>query len=258
MSAENIKDLVDSMPFKLPSVSTDLADPLPTRNNSIKYPLEALGSILGEAAKRLAYHVQVPEGMAGQSVLAAAALVAQAHINVQRGSIGVSPVSIFCLSVAESGDRKSTVDRLALAPIRAYENERALAFSAKEQKYKAEMEAWKLRHDSIIKLCSKSKAELNGDEQKRLSEKLFQLELSKPKAPSRSNITFSEPTSEGIWKHYIEGEPSAGLFSDEGISFFSGHGMNDEAKGRTIHTLSKLWDGDPITRTRGKEGNQES
>ena len=192
--------------------------------------------------------------MAGQSVLAAAALVAQAHINVQRGSIGVSPVSIFCLSVAESGDRKSTVDRLALAPIRAYENERALAFSAKEQKYKAEMEAWKLRHDSIIKLCSKSKAELNGDEQKRLSEKLFQLELSKPRAPSRSNITFSEPTSEGIWKHYIQGDPSAGLFSDEGISFFSGHGMNDEAKGRTIHILSKLWDGDPITRTRGSEG----
>ncbi|HBD7397093.1 DUF3987 domain-containing protein [Legionella longbeachae] len=254
MSAENIKDLVDSMPFKLPSVRTELADPLPTRNNSIKYPLEALGGILGEAAKRLAYHVQVPEGMAGQSVLAAAALVAQAHINVQRGSIGVSPVSIFCLSVAESGDRKSTVDRLALAPIRSYESERASAFSAKEQKYKAEMEAWELRRNSIIKSCSKPKGELSEDEQKRLSERLFQLELNKPKAPSRSNITFSEPTSEGIWRHYIQGDPSGGLFSDEGISFFSGHGMNDESKGRTIHILSKLWDGDPITRTRGSEG----
>lgn len=258
MSAENIKDLVDSMPFELPSPSTDLADPLPTRNTSIKYPLEALGSILGEAAKQLAYHVQVPEEMAGQSVLAAAGLVAQAHINVQRGSIGVSPVSIFCISVAESGDRKSTVDRLALAPIRSYESERALAFSAKEQKYKAEMEAWELRRNSIIKLCSKPKAELSADEQKRLSERLFQLELSKPRAPSRSNITFSEPTSEGIWKHYIQGDPSAGLFSDEGISFFSGHGMNDEAKGRTIHILSKLWDGDPITRTRGSEGESGS
>ncbi|MBL7479994.1 YfjI family protein [Legionella bononiensis] len=254
MSAENIKALVNSTPFELPSLNTDLADPLPTRNTSIKYPLEALGSILGEAAKQLAYHVQVPEGMAGQSVLAAAGLVAQAHINVERGCIGVSPVSIFCLSVAESGDRKSTVDRLALAPIRSYESERAQAILVKEQKYKAEMEAWEIRRNSIIKLCNKPKAELGEEEQKRLSERLFELELTKPRPPSRSNITFSEPTSEGIWKHYIQGDPSAGLFSDEGISFFSGHGMNDEAKGRTIHILSKLWDGDSITRTRGGEG----
>ncbi|CAM3024283.1 TPA: YfjI family protein [Legionella pneumophila] len=254
MSAENIKALVESMPFESPSPGTDLPEPLPTRNPSIKYPLEALGNILGEAAKRIAYHVQVPEGMAGQSVLAAAGLVAQGYINVQRGSIGLSPVSIFCLSVAESGDRKSSVDRLALAPIRAYESERALEMPTKEQKYKAEIEAWGVRRNSIIKSYKKPKAELSEEEQKKLFERLFQLELSKPRAPSRSNITFSEPTSEGIWKHYIQGEPSAGLFSDEGISFFGGHGMNDEAKGRTIHILSKLWDGDPISRTRGGEG----
>lgn len=254
MSAESIKDIVDSMPFELPSLSPDLADPLPKRHAAIKYPLEALGIILGEAAKQIAYHVQVSKGMAGQSVLAAAALVAQAHINVQRGSIGLSPVSIFCLSVAESGDRKSTVDRLALAPVRSYESERAKAMTAKKKKYKAEIEAWELRRNLIIKSYSKPKAELSEDEQKKISEQLFKLELSKPRAPSRSNITFSEPTSEGIWKHYFQGEPSAGLFSDEGISFFSGHGMNDEAKGRTIHLLSKLWDGDTITRTRGGEG----
>jgi hypothetical protein len=200
----------------------DLPDPLPKRQAPIKFPLEALGNILGEAAKRLAYYVQVPEGMAGQSVFAAAGLVAQAHINVQRGSIGSGPVSIYCLSVAESGDRKSTLDRLALAPIRLFESERAKALSDKEKRYKAEMEAWVLRHDSIIKSCNKPNVELSENEQKQLSEKLFHHEIIKPKAPPRSNITFSEPTAEGIWRHYIQGELSAGLFSDEGISFFGG------------------------------------
>ena len=46
----------------------------------------------------------------------------------------------------------------------------------------------------------------------------------------------------------------AGLFSDEGVAFFSGHGMADEAKGRTITMLSQLWDGKPITRTRAGAG----
>jgi hypothetical protein len=63
-----------------------------------------------------------------------------------------------------------------------------------------------------------------------------------------------EPTAEGIYKHFEEGLPIAGLFSDEGGAFFSGHGMSDEAKGRTITMLSQIWDGKPITRTRAGAG----
>ena len=233
---------------------TDLVDPLPERNTAPMFPLDALGPLLGEAARRLAYHVQVPEGMAGQSVLAVAALVAQAYINVQRGTIGLGPVSLFFLSVAESGDRKSSVDRLALAPIRAYEARRIQAMEGQLKRYKTEMQAWEMRHESIIKSSIKRGVEMTREEQETLSNKLHALEAQKPKSPPRPNITFSEPTSEGIWKHYIHGDPSAGLFSDEGISFFSGHGMNDESKGRSIHMLSKLWDGDPLSRTRGAEG----
>lgn len=232
----------------------DLAEPLPDRHVAPKFPIDALGSTLGEAAKRLAYYVQVPEGMAGQSVLAVAALVAQAHINVQRGSIGLGPVSLFLLSVADSGDRKSSVDRLALAPIREYEAKRVRAMQEDLKRYKTAMEAWEMRHESIIKSSCKRTSEMTKEEQDTLSDRLFELEAQKPKCTPRPNITFSEPTSEGIWKHYVHGDPSAGLFSDEGISFFAGHGMNDESKGRTIHMLSKLWDGDPISRTRGAEG----
>ena len=232
----------------------DLPEPLPERYDAPQYPLDALGPILGEAATQLAYHVQVPVGMAGQSVLAAASLIAQAHIDVQRGNIGIGPVSIFCLSVAESGDRKSTVDRLALVPIRFYENERMQAVAEEEKRYKAELQSWEIRRESLIKSYNKRDSEMTEDAQAELSEKLLQLEQIKPACPPRPNITFSEPTAEGIWKHYIQGQPSAGLFSDEGISFFGGHGMSEEAKGRSIHMLCKLWDGDPITRTRGAEG----
>ena len=254
MSVQDIKNIVNATPLESPITFVDFAEELPEHYMSPQYPLDALGPILGAAARRLAYHVQVPEGIAGQSVLAAASLIAQAHINVQRGNIGISPVSLFCLSVADSGDRKSTIDRLALAPIRHFENERLEALPDKEKHYAACFEAWKIRRDSLIKLFNKRDTEMNQDAQTELAEKLFLLEQIKPVIPPRPNITFSEPTAEGIFKHYIQGEPSAGLYSDEGISFFGGHGMSDESKGRTIHMLSKLWDGDSITRTRGSEG----
>jgi len=255
MTAEDVKSIIDNASIESPPEKIDAAEELPMRCKEIEYPLGALGPILGEAANRLAYHVQVPKGIAAQSVLSAAALIAQAHIDVQRGNIGTGPVSIFCLSIAESGDRKSSVDRLALEPIRTHEKDRQQAMAGKEKRYKAELEAWEIRRTALIKPYSKKGAiKLDDDRQIKLSNELFELEQKQPVPPVRANITFSEPTAEGIWLHYLEGDPSAGLFSDEGISFFSGHGMTDEAKGRSIHMLSKLWDGDPLTRTRGAKG----
>jgi len=255
MTAEDVKKIKDKASTESPPKEIDVAEELPEYHKKIEYPLDALGPILGEAAKRLAYHVQVPQGIAGQSVLSTAALIVQAYIDVQRGNIGTGPVSIFCLSVAESGDRKSTVDRLALEPIRTHETTRQQAMAEKGKRYRAELESWELRRAALIKSYSnKGKTELDDDKQAELSEKLFNLEQNKPDPPPRSNITFSEPTAEGIWKHFCQGDPSAGLFSDEGISFFAGHGMNDESKGRSISLLSKLWDGDSVTRTRASEG----
>ncbi|HCR96867.1 MAG: YfjI family protein [Halomonas sp.] len=232
-------------------------DPIPLVDRIVapEYPLEALGSILGEAAERLRYYVQTPPGMAGQSVLAAAALAIQGTTDVQRGPIGDGPVSLMLMTIAESGDRKSSIDRLALSPIRAWEAERREALPNLLADYRAAIEAWQLRRESVVNGAKpKSKEPMNHDQQMRLRDQLLMLDAEKPEPPPRPNITFEEPTAEGSWRHFHEGEPSAGLFSDEAIGFFGGHGMSEESRGRTIAMLSKLWDGSPITRTRGTSG----
>jgi hypothetical protein len=81
------------------------------------YPIDALGPILAPAAKAIAQLVQVPEALAGNSVLAASALAAQAHANVHTLG-GPRPLSLYVLTIAESGERKSTADTIACAPIR--------------------------------------------------------------------------------------------------------------------------------------------
>ncbi|MDN3553273.1 YfjI family protein [Halomonas almeriensis] len=230
-------------------------EPLPERAEAPAYPLDALGSILGDAAKRLAHHVQAPEGMAGQSVLAAASLAMQAHCDVQRGSIGTGPVSLFAITVAKSGERKTALDKLALAPIREYEQELREAEGAEQAEYKANLKAWEMQRASIEnKYKPKGKEAISDADRKRLSEELARLDREMPTPPPRPTVTFEEPTAEGVYRHFAEGRPTAGLFSGEGIGFFGGHGMREENRGRIIAMLSKLWDGDPITRTRGASG----
>lgn len=230
----------------------ELIEPLPERCVAPKFPLDALGEILGGAAKQLAYHVQTSQGLAGQSVLAAVSLVAQSHINIRRDTIGESPVSLFCLSIAESGDRKSTLDRLALTPIREYEKEQRDKLEGEITNYHSKLNAWNMQKQSVVNNIPKK--EMTDGQRDELAKKLHDLEVQKPKEPPRPNITFSEPTAEGIWHHFTQGKPTAGLFSDEGISFFGGHGMTNDTRGRMIFILSKLWDGDPVTRTRGSQG----
>lgn len=220
------------------------------------YPVEALGSLLGGAAQAIAQHVQAPLPMACQSVLAVAALAAQAHVNVKRGPIGLGPVSLFCITVAESGDRKSAVDKLALKPVREYEKQRAENAKRERADYEAELERWSAERGATAKQMGKAADKgMTDSERDTFKQELEIFELTKPTPPVVSWLTFQEPNAEGIWKHYQAALPNAGLFTDEALGFFSGHGMAEkEAKGRMITMLSKLWDGDPLTRTRGASG----
>ena len=235
------------------------SNPLPLANRapSPVYPVDALGELLGNAAKRLAYYVQAPVGMAAQSVLAAASLAVQGHANIQKGHIGTSPTTLYFLTIALSGDRKTSLDRIAMKSIYEYQDERRAEHETLLAEHRADLEAHELRYQSIVKSykgTGKNPKPMSHDQQQALAAELAELEQTRPKPPPRPHILMEEPTAEGIYKHLLEALPTAGLFSDEGGAFFSGHGMADEAKGRTITMLSQLWDGKAITRTRAGAG----
>lgn len=230
-------------------------EPLPEKRTAPPYPVKSLGNLLGDAAEAMAYHIQAPVSIAGQSVLAAAALLAQGHVNVRRGNIsGADPVSLYFMSVLQSGDRKSSLDKVALSFLREHEQELRQQDREARASYKAELTAWEKRRKSIEDAFKpKGNKAMTAEQQQEMAKQLAELELNQPRKPAAPSITFSEPTAEGIFSHLKNNRPSAGLFSDEGISFFGGHGMSEESRGRTIGMLCHLKDGSPITRTRGGE-----
>lgn len=108
-------ELQDELEAKL---SLDLPPPIPLTTKiqeRLQYPIEALGEVLGNVTMCLAKMVQVPASMAGTSVLTATSIPCQALFNVTFDG-RVYPLSINSCSIAESGDRKTSLDKLSHKP----------------------------------------------------------------------------------------------------------------------------------------------
>lgn len=223
--------------------------PLPLKRETAParpYPIKALGKILGGAANAIVDIVKCPDAIAAQSVLAAAALASQAHANVVHPATGkLRPLSLFVITVAASGERKSAADEFALGPIRLREAELHDAHDRAQREYSDERDVYQRARDAIIRKFKGDRAETKRQ--------LAALGPA-PHAPLVPVLTSPDPTIEGLHKLMSISEPSMGLFNDEGGSFIGGHGMTDEAKLRTGTGLSSLWDGTPVKRVRGGDG----
>jgi hypothetical protein len=71
-----------------------------------------------------------------------------------------------------------------------------------------------------------------------------------PQAPLKPLMLVEEPTYEGLTKLMAVGQPSVGLFTDEGGRMIGGYSMSAEHQFKTASGLSNPWDGKPVDRVR--------
>ncbi len=210
------------------------------------FPVDALGDVLGAAARAIHDRVQAPIAIGGQSVLGAATLAAQGHADLVLpiGPGQPRPISSFLITVANSGERKTECDKQALWPIRAREKSLRDAHDADLPAFQDDKAAWEKARDHACKAGKGDRAKIRA---------ALEAIGPAPAAPLEPMLTCDEPTIEGLHKLFGIGWPSLGLFAAEGGRFVGGHGMSDEAKLRTASSLSTLWDGEPIKRVRATD-----
>ncbi len=223
--------------------------PLPLRRNISRgepFPIVALGATLGQAAKAIADIVQCAEGLASTSILAAASYAAQAQANVIiPATLQARPLSLFLVTVAPTGERKSSADYYAALPVKKYEQRLRDIYTTELPDYRHAKRAYDVALANTEKKCKGDRYEIElalkaiGDE---------------PKAPLLPHLICDEPSLEGLHKLYERGQPSLAIFSDEGGGFLGGHALKAENRLRTFAGLSHLWDGATIRRTRAGDG----
>ena len=95
------------------------------------FPVWSLPPKLRAAVEEAIAVTQAPAALVASSALAAASLAVQTKFDVKRLNGLVSPCSLFFITFAESGERKTTVDQMFLRPFMEFE-ENAPQYRANE------------------------------------------------------------------------------------------------------------------------------
>lgn len=217
------------------------------------YPVEALGPVLGAAARALHDAIKAPLVLCCQSVLAGASLAAQAHYDVQLPWGQIRPLSLFMATVGESGERKTAVDDVVLGAAKNQERTDLETYQTDLGAYELELESWKQAGDAAKRAATTKKAGLppaTKDDVLRAIQSVGE----KPIPPVMPLRFLTDPTIEGQFKLMALAQPSVALFSDEGGLLIGGYALNSDNALKTMARWCKIWDGSPFDRVRAGDG----
>jgi putative DNA primase/helicase len=221
--------------------------PLRTSLGAAPYPLNALPSLIKEAIYEAEESCKAPMALIAASALSAISAAVQGLVSVQRSEGLSGPASLFFLTLAASGERKTSVDNLFSKAIREWELEQKEAAKPVMAEYHADMTAWQT-------ILEGYKSALKASAQKRMpsddiAAELKGHELEKPLQPRIPSLLYMDVTPE---KFAIELErwPVAAILSNEAGIIFGAHGMNPESVMRNLSQMNVCWDGGLLKRDR--------
>jgi putative DNA primase/helicase len=222
--------------------------PLSSKVEPEPYPLDALPDTIRAAVEEVAGFVKAPVAMVASSALAALSLAAQAHIDAKRADRLQGPVGLFLLTIADSGERKSTCDGFFVSTIRQYQDEQAEAMKPEIKAYQAAFAAWEAERDGILSAIKG--AGKSGKATDKLKGDLAELQRDKPEPPRVPRLLFADITPEALGYQLAKGWPAAGIVSSEAGAVFGSHGMSKDSAMRNLALLNQLWDGATVSSER--------
>lgn len=239
---ESVKKALDMATIPDP-IKDPWPEPLPIIGTSLinaPYPLEALPPVIKEAVEEVAAFVQAPVEMVAMSALTAISTVTAGLVDVERASKLKGPSSLYMLAVADSGERKSTLDAFFSKAVRDWESEQAEAMKPELAKYNAALSSWEARKNGLLNAIRD--AEKKGKNADELEDRLKALETDKPEKPKVPRLLVGDSTTEALTWRLSNGWPVAGLLSSEGGLIFGAYSMGKDTIMRNLSTLNALWE----------------
>ena len=219
--------------------------PLAAKVEPEPYPLDALPLPIRAAVEEVAGFVKAPVPMVASSALAALSLAIQAHADAKRAEKLHGPVGLFLLTIADSGERKSTCDGFFTRAIRDYEEAQAEAAKPALKDHRAAIEAWEAKRGGVkekIRQLAKDNKPTAG-----MESALRDLEHDKPEPPRIPRLLYADATPEALAYGLAKQWPSGGVVSAEAGIVFGSHGMGKDSVMRNLGLLNQLWDGTSLT-----------
>lgn len=218
-------------------------EPEPLYSDDVKrvpYPVDILPEGFKQAVLDVQGITQAPMAMVSTCAITALALAAQGHFDVARNNQLSSPLSLYSLVMAESGERKTSVDGHFTKPIRNFEAVQTELMKPEIKEYKAAYQAWDSEKQGVLSAIKQESK--NGTDTGESRKRLEVIEQAEPKEPKVPYLIYGDATSEALTYGLAKGWPSAGVISSEAGSVFGGHAMTGDAVTRNLAALNQLWE----------------
>ena len=219
-------------------------EPLTTPLDPLPYPVDALPPMLREAVLEVQAFVQAPAALVACSALSTLSVAAQGLVNVRRDAQLVGPVSLYVLAVAESGERKTTCDRILGAALREWERDRNRAAAPEQTAHASATAVLQAKRDGLLEAIRRKRRD--GQDTAEDEAALNELAANTPQVAPVPRLLYADATPEALSHALASGWPSGAVMSAEAGAVFGAHGMGYETIMRNLALLNVLWDGGEI------------
>lgn len=209
---------------------------VPRKKTSEPYPVQSFPPVLRNVIQALHSNTRIPVELIGNVVLAATSLTCQSLIEVIQPHTNMpEPCSLYLMTIAESGEGKTTINKQVMKPCYAFSTELIQQYEQQLIDYKKKQKLWKIRQQALeSNLRQAIKKGYSGENEEHEISKHAQNEPARPPRPSFIyEDTSLKALVEGLSEH-----PEAGFISDEAITFFKSYLKNNPG------LLNKAWDGE--------------
>ncbi|MGN4936401.1 YfjI family protein [Aeromonas rivipollensis] len=201
-------------------------------------PVYALPHKLQEVVRYVQQETQASSGLIASSLLGVMALSCQDLFDISPKARLRFPTSLYQVVLAESGERKSTVDKLLMKPVRDLEGELEARYQEEKTLYDVAVRRWQIEQKALEKVFER--AVTNGESSEMSAQRLEECLARKPVVQLRKRLLVNDVTRAAIKQALGKGWPSLVLLSDEAGSILSGELLHDTP------LLNSLWGAQPI------------
>lgn len=215
-----------------------------------EYPVAYLPPVIADAVREVQGYVQAPMAMVAACALSVVSAAVQARFGVQRDAVLQGPASLYLMTVAASGERKTAIDKLFMAPLRQWEAEQSRDYAKAKALYDDALADWETDKAGLEKDLSEG---WHRDTVGTSADPRMILDLRRPKEPRNARMLRGDDTPEAL-SVALQNYPIAAIISSEAGVIFGSHSMGAEKVQGNLAQINVMWDGGPISQDRiGRE-----
>lgn len=202
---------------------------------------------LDDALRKVQRAIQAPFPMIASSAIGAIALACQKGYKIERKPGMVYPIGLALVTIGLPSERKSTVDRCFLNPIKTFQNTMETVYKIKLAEWEIKDDIYKAKKAGIKRAITRNSS--HGEDTSDFEQQLIELKKTTYEKPKETVLILKDANKEAILLFLKKYGNSCGVMVDEGSVFFDTSGSKNSGM------LADLWSGDEYRRDKSdREG----